>query len=114
MLRPTQKKDKGKLVFVQLDLGNHVTIEKGSVVCAISIGNNVHIGANCIIGHRSKIHDNCKILDGSILAPDTVVPPYCVFGGQPAIYLGELPESMQIVNENLAKSFYNNFVAAPT
>jgi dynactin-5 len=77
-----------------MEIGNNVFVDKGSVICALNIGSNVHIGKNCIIGHRSKIHDNSKILDSSILAPDTVVPPYSVFGGQPAVFLGELPESM--------------------
>jgi len=110
LIRPTTKKEKGKLSYQQMDIGNNVYIDRGSVICALSIGSNVHIGKNCIIGHRTKIHDNCKILDGSILPPDTVVSPLSVFGGQPAVYLGELAESMQIVNQNLAQSYYNNFI----
>jgi len=38
------------------------------------------------------------------------VPPNCVFGGQPATYLGDLPESIAIINGELAKSYYKNFI----
>jgi len=34
-------------------------------------------------GHRSVISDNVKILDDSLVLPDTVIPPYCIFGGKP-------------------------------
>ena len=68
-------------------------IDRGTIVSASRIGHNVHIGKNCVIGHRCIIKDNCKILDNSILTTDTVVPPFTVFGGRPAVYLGELPES---------------------
>jgi dynactin 5 len=81
IIRPTYTKQKPKLHYVPMEIGECVTVEKGTVICAQSIGNNVHIGKNCIIGHRCVIKDNCKILDGAILAPDTVVPPFTVFGG---------------------------------
>ena len=33
--------------------------------------------------HRCIISDNTRILDDSILAPETVVPPFTVYGGKP-------------------------------
>ncbi len=32
---------------------------------------------------RVIISDNCKILDDSNVTPDTLIPPYTVFGGNP-------------------------------
>ena len=89
----TSKQQKG-LKYLKMTIGDNVYVDRGSVIQALSIGSNVHIGKNCIIGQRCIIRENCKIQDGSILAPDTVVPPNCVYGGQPATYLGELPESI--------------------
>ena len=34
-------------------------------------------------GERCVIKDCCQVLDGTILAPGTVIPPFTVFGGQP-------------------------------
>lgn len=93
-----------------MQIGDCVVVERGSVICATSIGSNVHIGRNVIIGNRCIIRDNSKILNGAILPPDTVVPPYGVFGGQPATFQGELHESIAIVNANLARNYYYNFV----
>ncbi len=93
-----------------MDIGENVYIDRGSVISAASIGSNVHIGKNCVIGHRAVIKDNTKILDNSVLAADTVVPPFTCFGGSPATYLGELPETMQQINADLAISYYKNFI----
>ena len=95
IIRPTYAKgqDAKRFKYVKQKFGGCVYIDRGSIVSALRIGNNVHIGKNCIIGHRSIIKDNCKILDNSILPPDTIVPPFTVYGGRPAVYIGELPES---------------------
>lgn len=52
VLRPTYTKSKGKLKYVALSIGDNVYIDRGTIVCATKIGSNVHIGKNCIIGHR--------------------------------------------------------------
>lgn len=92
-----------------LNIGDHVFIDRGCIVCAIKIGSNVHIGKNCIIGHRVVIKDNCKILDNSILAADTVVPPFTVYGGKPATYIGELPETIGMIHKELTVNYFKNF-----
>ena len=94
ILRPTYSKQRGKLKYIGMDIGDNVYIDRGCVISAASIGSNVHIGKNCVIGHRVVIKDNTKILDNSVLAADTVVPPFTCFGGSPATFLGELPETI--------------------
>ena len=110
ILRPTFNKKGGKLAYVSMEIGDNVFIEERCVISAQSIGSNVHIGKNCIIGHRVVIKDNTKILDDSVLAADTIVPPFTIYGGKPALYLGELTESMAQVNATLAKDYYKNFI----
>ena len=73
----------------------------------------MHIGKNCVLGHRCVIADNCKILDNSVLAPDTVMSPFTVFGGRPAVYIGELPESFDKYMIDLTVNFYKNFRPNP-
>ena len=87
-------KQQGRLKYVKMTIGDNVYIDKECVICASKIGNNVMIGKNCVIGHRATINDNAKILDGSIVAPDTHVPSYTVYGGKPAQFIAELPESI--------------------
>ncbi len=95
IIRPPYAKNESKkrLAYQKMKFGSNVLIERGSIVSALRVGSNVHIGKNCIIGHRCYLKDNCKILDGSVLPADTIVPPFTVFGGKPAVYLGDLPES---------------------
>ena len=34
-------------------------------------------------GRRCVLKDCCRIEDGAVLPPDTVVPPFTIFGGNP-------------------------------
>ena len=53
----------------------------------ISIGNDVWIGAHCVILPGVKIHDGAVIAAGAVVRED--VPPYMIVGGVPAKLLGE-------------------------
>ena len=50
----------------------------------IDIGNDVWIGANCIIMKGNKIGSNVIIQAGSILPPNGTYPDNCLIGGNPA------------------------------
>ena len=50
------------------------------------------------------------ILDDSTVAPETVVPSYSVYGGRPAVFIAELPETTSIVFKDRAMNFYKNFL----
>lgn len=50
IIRPSHNRKKGVLRYDKLKIGSHVFIDKGSIIQADSIGSNVHIGKNCIIG----------------------------------------------------------------
>mmetsp|Transcript_18019 Transcript_18019/g.30696 ORF Transcript_18019/g.30696 Transcript_18019/m.30696 type:complete len:180 (+) Transcript_18019:98-637(+) len=109
IIRPCHTKQQGKTKYVKQVFGDNVYIEKDCVINAMKIGNNVHIGRGCIIGHRVIIHDNVKILEHSILPPDTVVPPFTVYGGRPAQFIAELPESIGQIHKEFAQSYYKMF-----
>ena len=110
IIRPTFNKKHGQVQYVKMDIGDNVTIEPQCVISAASIGSNVHIGKNCVVGHRVVIKDNVKILDDTVIPPDTNIPSFTVFGGKPAQFLGELTESIAMINADLAKTYYRNFV----
>jgi len=107
VIRPSYKRFKGLIAFFPLNIGDHVMIEDDCVIVAASIGSYVHIGKNCVISRRCILKDCCYILEGSVLAPDTVVPPFTVFGGIPATFQYELPESFQEVQRQRSVGFYD-------
>ena len=86
IFRQTYSKQRGKLKYIGMDIGDNVYIDRGCVISAASIGSNMHIGKNFVIGLRVLIKDNTKILDNSVLPVDTVVPPFTCFGGSPATF----------------------------
>ncbi len=98
-----------------LRMGDHVFVGAGAVVQAASIGNHVHIGQGAVVGEFCIIKDYVRIMDGSILPPNMVVPSFSVVAGQPARVVAELPEGAHedLDLRDLYKTVGNNPVAAP-
>lgn len=109
IIRPCFKKIKGKYGSVPISIGDCVQIGENSVVMASSIGSNVYIGKNSIIGSGSIIKDNCIILPDTTITPNTLVPPFTEWGGTPGVMLRRLPESQNILLQQSAIEYYNNF-----
>ncbi|KAH8583642.1 dynactin subunit p25-like [Cryptosporidium sp. chipmunk genotype I] len=109
IIRPCFKKIKGKYGSVPISIGDCVQIGENSVVMASSIGSNVYIGKNSIIGSGSIIKDNCVILPNTTIAPNTLIPPFTEWGGTPGVMLRRLPESQNILLQQSAIEYYNNF-----
>ncbi|KAI1336082.1 trimeric LpxA-like protein [Xylariaceae sp. FL0016] len=91
-LRPPGRIYKGSFTYLPLRLGDHVFVGEGSVVQAATIGSHVHIGARVTIGEFAIVKDYVRILDGAVVAPNTVIPSLSVVAGQPARVVGEVPE----------------------
>jgi carbonic anhydrase/acetyltransferase-like protein (isoleucine patch superfamily) len=43
-----------------------------------------------IIGERAVIGSCCRILPDSVVAPDAIIPPLCIYGGNPAKLIAKL------------------------
>ncbi len=69
--------------YCPVHIGEHVFIDSSSITAAAQIGSYVHIGKNCIIGKRCILRDCSAIMDGAVLAADTVVPPFAIMAGSP-------------------------------
>ncbi|KAJ2357516.1 hypothetical protein GGF43_001412 [Coemansia sp. RSA 2618] len=111
VLRPPYKTYKGIFSYYPLKIGDHVEIGPNTIVEAASIGSHVKIGANCIIGRFAIIKDCCLIEDGTVIAPNSVIPPFShVSGGPPAKIVAQLPESTQDVFEAQSKDKYAKFI----
>jgi dynactin 5 len=75
-----------------LKIADHVFIGPSSIIEAALIGSHVHIGANVVVGKFSIIKDYVRILDGSVVPPNMVIPSFSVVAGRPARVVGEIAE----------------------
>ncbi|PWZ01630.1 putative dynactin Arp1 p25 subunit RO12 [Testicularia cyperi] len=107
--RPPYKTYKGIFSYYPMKMGDHVTVGANTVLEAASLGSHVEIGANCIIGRFVIIKDCVRILQGSVVAPNTVIPSYSIFAGSPARCIGELPETFVESCEVKTKDYYHRF-----
>jgi dynactin-5 len=85
-------------------------VDKGTIIQAMKIGSYVKIGKECIIGPRVVIGDCCIILDGTIVPADAQLASSSVYGGKPALYMGEITESASIVQKYACISYFENFI----
>lgn len=92
-------------------IGGHTRIGNNCMVESASIGDGVFIGNNCKLMNRSIIKDVCYIYDGTVLSPDTVVPPFCRVRGDPGRLLDQpLPESAVVMLPEECEEEYADFV----
>lgn len=75
-----------------LRMGDHVFVGANVVIQAASIGNHIHIGRDCVIGEFAIVKDYVRILEGTVVPPNMVIPSFSVVAGQPARVVGEVPE----------------------
>ena len=50
---------------------------------AASIGSYVQIGKNVVIGRFAIVKDCCWIQDDAVIAPNTIIPSFSVYAGNP-------------------------------
>ncbi|KAL1844206.1 hypothetical protein VTJ49DRAFT_3862 [Mycothermus thermophilus] len=114
-LRPPGRFYKGAFTYMPLRMGDHVFVGPGAVVQAASVGSHVHIGAGCVIGEFAIIKDYVRILDGTVVPPNMVIPSFSIVAGQPARVIGEVPEGGHEAFElrDLYKTVGNNPQPAP-
>ncbi|KAH8601729.1 dynactin [Bisporella sp. PMI_857] len=91
-LKPPGKLYKGMFSYYPLKIADHVFVGSGSVVEAALIGTHVNIGANVVVGKFAIIKDFVKILDGTVVPPNMVIPSFSIVAGRPAQIVGEVAE----------------------
>ncbi|OLN86411.1 Dynactin subunit 5 [Colletotrichum chlorophyti] len=92
LLRPPGRMYKGAFTYMPLRMGDHVFVGQNVVVQAASIGSHVHIGRDSVVGEFAIVKDYVRILEGTVVPPNMVIPSFSVVGGQPARVVGEVPE----------------------
>lgn len=99
-------------MFLQVDIGDFVTIGRNTVLEACLVGHGVRIGKNCIIGRGCLLRDYCVIEDDTILPAATVVPPFTVFGGCPGRTTAHLGDSTAATVEAAAVAAFHRMSIA--
>ncbi|KAI0134003.1 dynactin Arp1 p25 subunit, partial [Xylariales sp. AK1849] len=91
-LRPPGRIYKGAFTYMPLRLGDHVFIGESTVVQAATVGSHVHIAKDVVVGEFAIIKDYVRILEGTIIPANMVIPSFSIVAGQPARIIGEVPE----------------------
>lgn len=95
-------------------LRNLKKLENGDLFGKIKIGNNVHIGMNCIIMPNVNIGDNCIIGCGAIVTKD--IPSNSIAVGVPARVIENIEEYYNknkdrcVFTKNLSKNEKREFL----
>jgi dynactin-5 len=75
-----------------MKIGDHVFIGPECTISAIAISNHVHIAANVSIGAFVLVKEGSKILPGTIVPNNMVIPSGSIVGGRPARIVGQVGE----------------------
>jgi dynactin-5 len=87
-----------------LKIADHVFIGPSSIIEAALIGSHVNIGSNCVVGKFAIIKDFVKILDGTVVPPNMVIPSFSIVAGRPGRVVGEIAEG-EIEGFDLRESY---------
>lgn len=93
--RLTSASHRSIFTYMPLRIGDHVFVGQNTVVQAASVGSHIYIGNNAVVGEFAIIKDYVRILDGSVVPPNMVIPSFSIVAGQPARVIGEIPEGGQ-------------------
>ncbi|XGW19810.1 hypothetical protein V3C99_003555 [Haemonchus contortus] len=109
LIRPSSKKFSKGVTLFPVHIGDHVMIEEDCVISAAQICSFVHIGAGSVIGGSAVLKECCRVLPGSVVAADSVFPPYSTIAGNPARVIGQEPECTEDLMTEATKQYYDNF-----
>lgn len=117
-------------------MGDHVFVGERAIVSAAVVGSYVYIGKNAVIvsdfspahsvftilfnfthnlslqGRRCVLKSCCYIEDGAVIPPETVVPSFTRFAGNPARCVEDLPECTLDLMLDFTKNYYQHFIPA--
>eukprot|EP00485_Elphidium_margaritaceum_P008374 CAMPEP_0202690830 /NCGR_PEP_ID=MMETSP1385-20130828/5720_1 /ASSEMBLY_ACC=CAM_ASM_000861 /TAXON_ID=933848 /ORGANISM="Elphidium margaritaceum" /LENGTH=278 /DNA_ID=CAMNT_0049346143 /DNA_START=23 /DNA_END=859 /DNA_ORIENTATION=+ len=107
-LKPAEKFG-DELSFIEMTIGDYTVIGRHCVIRAWQIGCCCWIGEGSVINNKCVVEDCGMVLENTVLAPATVVPPYTVFAGNPGRCIGRLPPTFDMIMNEHTHMFYQAF-----
>mmetsp|Transcript_26140 Transcript_26140/g.22894 ORF Transcript_26140/g.22894 Transcript_26140/m.22894 type:complete len:261 (-) Transcript_26140:90-872(-) len=108
VLKPAEKFG-DQLSFIDMTIGDYTVIGRHCVIRAWQIGCCCWIGEGSVINNKCVVEDCGMVLENTVLAPGTVVPPYTVFAGNPGRCIGRLPPTFDMIMNEHTHAFYAAF-----
>lgn len=97
------------LKFIPMTIGSYSCFGENCVIESAIIGIGCEIEKNCILSKRCILKDFVKVLEGSVLPPGMVVPPFSIVAGNPAQIVAEQHESTSTISQIIAVERYKAF-----
>ena len=97
------------LKFIAQTIGADTWIGEDCVIEAAVLGTGCIIERNCVLSKRCILKDYVHVLEGSVVPPDMVLPPFSIVAGNPAQIVGEMPESTSTLGHRAAVERYKAY-----
>lgn len=112
--RASLNPNEDQIKFSPSIIGSHTRIGNDCVIESSWIGSSVYIGDGCVISKRVTIKDCCYVEAGTIIAPDTVIPPFTRVRGCPGriVEEGLMPESIATIFVEECVDNFSKFMKA--
>ena len=85
---------------MQLEIGEACIIESGCTLTSCTLGENVWIGPNSVIGEGCVIEDNVLLGPNSVVPPGTLVEEGEIWAGNPLKYMGKVEKRFKNVRKD--------------
>jgi dynactin-5 len=92
VIRPPCRMSRGAWTPYPVKIGDQVFIGPYCVIQAALIHSHVHIGEKCILQPFCIVRENVKVLPGTVVPANMVIPPGSIVAGRPARIVGEVGE----------------------
>ena len=79
-----------RAVVVDSVVGKCVHIGAGAIVNGAKLGDESSVGMGCMIGKGASLGPGAALAAGSVLKPGTAVPAKQLWGGNPAVQIGDV------------------------
>jgi len=90
---------------MRMRIGNSVTIGHGACLYSCEVGNLCLIGMNAVVLEGCVINPCSMVAAGSVVLPDTVIPPGQLWAGNPAKYIRDLSDEEKKSFEDTANNY---------
>ena len=110
IIRPHWKRFKGAITFFPVKIGSFVNIGNDVCIESTSIGNYVTIGENSILGKRSVVKSCVVIEPHTNIPPDTILPSFTRWEGDPARCTSYLHEGAIHDIKQVCKMTFSNII----